>query len=151
MRLWSVTTKAGVSSTTPSTWTRPAAIQRSASRREQRPARARRLAMRSGSLTCPRSFGGRGAEECLEQPGVALGDQELGMPLHADAEAVFRRLDALDHAVGGGGVDDHAVRRVGRRLVMGAVHLQLVGTDDLVQLRAARDGHGVTGLVARVG
>ena len=44
------------------------------------------------------------------------------MPLHADAEAVARRLDALDHAVGRGGVDHDAGRRVGRRLVMGAVH-----------------------------
>jgi len=44
-----------------------------------------------------------------------------------------------------------AVRRVGRGLVVGAVHLELVGADDRVELRAARDGDRVAGLVARVG
>jgi hypothetical protein len=43
------TLKAGLSSTLPLTLTRPSAIQRSASRREQRPARAITLAMRSPS------------------------------------------------------------------------------------------------------
>ena len=73
------------------------------------------------------------------------------MPLHADAEAVVRRLDALDHAVGRGGVDDDAVGLIGRRLVMGAVHRQLVGADDAVQLRALRHFHHMAGLVARIG
>ena len=76
------------------------------------------------------------SQEGAEELRVALGDQELGMPLHADAEAVARRLDALDHAVGRGGVDHDAGRRIGRRLVVGAVHRQLVGADDAVQLRA---------------
>ena len=52
---------------------------------------------------------------------------------------------------GRGRVDDDAVRRIGRRLVMGAVHLQLVGADDAVQLRALGHLHDVAGLVARVG
>ena len=39
------------------------------------------------------------SQEGAEQLRVALGDQELGMPLHAEAEAIGRRLDALDHAV----------------------------------------------------
>ena len=49
------------------------------------------------------------------------------------------------------GVDHDAVGRVGRRLVMGAVHLQLVGADDPVQQGAGRDLHRMAGLVARVG
>ena len=73
------------------------------------------------------------------------------MPLHADAEAVGRRLDALDHAVRRRGVDHHALWLIGRGLVMGAVHLELVGADDAMQLRAAGDLDRVAGLVARVG
>ena len=49
------------------------------------------------------------------------------MPLHADTETITRRLDALDHAGGRGGVDHHASRLVRRRLVVGAVHVELVG------------------------
>ena len=49
------------------------------------------------------------------------------------------------------GVDHDAVGRVGRGLVMGAVHRQLVGADDPVQQRAGRDLHRMAGLVARVG
>ena len=52
------------------------------------------------------------------------------MPLHADAEAVGRRLDALDDAVGRGGVHHDAGRRIGRRLMVRTVHLQLVGAHD---------------------
>src|ERR1043165_3973742 len=133
MRLWSVTVKAGVSSTLPSTLTRPSAIQRSAPRREHRPARASLLAIRSGPFIETSSLRRCRPQEGAEEFRVALGDHELGMPLHADAEAIARRLDALDHAVGRGGVHDHAGWLIGRGLVMGAVHLQFVGADDAVQ------------------
>src|SRR3546814_4310319 len=88
-------------STRPSTEPRPAAIQASASRREQRPARAMTLAMRSPLscvvMTAPSGCGGdKGAEDGA----VARADGELRVPLHAEAEAVAGRLDALDHAVG---------------------------------------------------
>ena len=73
------------------------------------------------------------------------------MPLYADAEAVGGRLDAFDDAVGRGGVHDDAGRRIGGGLVVRAVHLEFVGADDAVKLRAPGHLHDMAGLVARIG
>src|SRR5262245_13763799 len=107
MTLASVTKCAGLSSLWPSTTTRPSAIQRSASRREHRPERAIRFAMRSprASVSAPVSasesvMSAAGGDERPEQRLVGGGRPVFGMPLHADAEALARILDALDHAVG---------------------------------------------------
>src|SRR5215468_11199416 len=118
----SVTLRAGEVSFWPLTLTRPAAIQASASRREQRPARAIALAMRSpaASLICARSFRVGRRDQSLEQLAVALADAELGMPLHADAEGQARIFDPLDDAVGGDGVDDDAGTDRFHRLMMRA-------------------------------
>src|SRR5690606_33144195 len=93
------TTKAGVSSRRPFTRTRPSAIQRSASRREHRPARARTLAMRSpltSASVIARSSGR--ADEGGEDLPVPGADVVLRVPLHAEAEALPGVLDALDDA-----------------------------------------------------
>src|SRR5215472_17416415 len=101
MSLASVTASAGLSSTLPSTLTRPSAIQRSASRREQRPARARRLAMRSPFSPAAALMASAPARlyEGGEEAAIAVADGVLRMPLHADKKAPAARLDALDHAV----------------------------------------------------
>ena len=52
--------------------------------------------MRSGSLAGWAAS--RKARKIFASPSEIM---ELGVPLHADAEAVLRRLDALDHAVRG--------------------------------------------------
>src|SRR5579871_1695744 len=129
MRAAGPTTRAGLLSFLPSTMTRPAAIHASASRREQRPARAIRLAMRSpgaglvpGAREPPSAGGGY---EGIEDLFVANADGVFRMPLDTEAEAVTRVLDALDHAVGSQRVDDHARPHGLRRLVMGAVDLKL--------------------------
>jgi len=79
------------------------AIQRSASRREHRPARASRLAIRSGSLMGRLPLPGKRGTILRRPRRSGIRDA-----LHADAEAIGRRLDCLDHAVGRGGVDDDA-------------------------------------------
>ena len=130
---------AGLVSTAPSTETRPSAIQRSASRREHSPARASNLAMRSGGAPppwpSPAGGGGdgwglvrvmrRGLDKGAEDAAVALVDLEFGMPLHAEAKAPARVLDALDDAVIGERVDDDAGPDRLDRLVMGAVDAQM--------------------------
>ena len=107
---------AGLVSTVPSTATRPSAIQRSASRREHSPARASILAMRSGaapaaaSAHCgPHPLGG--CDKGAEDPAVGLADLEFRVPLHAEAKAPARVLDALDDAVLGDRIDHHARAR----------------------------------------
>src|SRR5689334_7763870 len=114
MSLASPTSSAGLSSTLPSTLTRPSAIQRSASRLEQRPARANRLAMRSpfsgfsaaAALISEPARLDEGGKEAL----VPVADGIFRMPLHADEEAPALVLDALDDAVGRHSVDDEAGR-----------------------------------------
>jgi len=60
-----------------------------ASRREQS-----RRAPAAWQSVRGRSLGGCRSQEGAEELRVALGDQKFGMPLHADAEAITRRLDA---------------------------------------------------------
>src|SRR5689334_22357872 len=128
------TRTAGLVSVLPSTLTRPAAIQASASRREQRPARAMRLAIRSprGSATFASApFGSafsvfaapsaRGVDEGIENFLIAGADGIFRMPLHTDAVAVARILDALDHTIGCHRIDDDARANGFHRLVMRAV------------------------------
>src|ERR1700761_6060169 len=101
-----VTTKAGGSSRLPSTATRPSSIQRSASRREHRPARASTVAIRSPFFRSPFSGPGpvsslmlsslRRGDEGAENRLVGRADLEFGMPLHAQAEAPARQLDPFD-------------------------------------------------------
>src|SRR5271167_1798138 len=70
MRAARPTTRAGLVSFLPSTMTRPAAIHASASRLEQRPARAIRLAMRSPAaglaLAAPEPPSAGGGDEGIE-------------------------------------------------------------------------------------
>ena len=73
------------------------------------------------------------------------------MPLHAEAEAKGRRLDALDHPVRRARVDDHAGRLVLRRLMVRRIDRQLVRADDRMQLGARHHADRMPGLVARVG
>src|SRR5260221_3645534 len=111
MTLASVTRCAGLSSLWPSTTTRPSAIQRSASRREHSPERAIRLAIRSPrsvDSAAASSMSAAGGDEGPEQRLVGRGGAIFGMPLHADAEALGRILDALDDAVGRDRIDDQA-------------------------------------------
>src|SRR5690349_17868470 len=142
MRSPSPTLQAGLLSFLPLTTTRPSAIQRSASRREQRPARASRLAIRSppdsritGLLMAGSAAGGN---EGVEDAVVAGADRIFGMPLHAEAEAPLGDLDALDHAVGGPCIDRDAVAHRLDRLVVRAVDRDLAGAADAVQQRARR-------------
>src|SRR6185437_7281548 len=125
----SVTSSAGLISTLPSTETRPSAIQRSASRREHRPARARRLAMRSPLLVAASAITSdlRRGDEGIEEPEIAVADRIFRMPLHANEKTPARVLDPLDDAVRRGRVDDAAGRHVLDRLVMRAVDRQFVG------------------------
>src|SRR5262245_51267529 len=98
MRSCSPTLQAGLLSFLPLTATRPSAIQRSASLREHRPARASRLAIRSPATSVMGSAAG--GNERVEDAVVAGADRIFGVPLHAEAEAPLGDLDALDHAVG---------------------------------------------------
>src|SRR5690242_951563 len=96
------TITAGLVSFLPSTLTRPATIQASASRREQRPARAMRLAIRSPFGSTPSGLAApsaRGVDEGIENFLVAGADGIFRMPLHAEAVAVARVFDAFDHAI----------------------------------------------------
>src|SRR3546814_13603816 len=90
----------------------PTLFRSAASRREQSPARAMTLAMRSPLscvvMTAPSGCGG---DEGAEDGAVARADGELRVPLHAEAEAVAGRLDALDHAVGRQRVHHHEIGR----------------------------------------
>src|SRR5690606_15404956 len=110
MTLASVTLSAGDLIVLPSTLTRPCSIIASASRREAMPARAMRLAILSPARSPSGAVGGasfcalmllatRGLDEGGNDAPVAVADGEFRMPLHAEAEAVGRRLDALDHPV----------------------------------------------------
>src|SRR5579872_2893930 len=124
MSLSAVTATAGLVSTTPSSLTRPSAIQRSASRREQSPARAITLAMRSPrglpspAASAVMASATAGLDEGREDAEIALADGEFRVPLHAKAEAAARILDALDDAVARRGVDDHPRRHRPNRLMM---------------------------------
>src|SRR5512144_2774666 len=122
----------------PLTVTRPAAIHFSASRREHRPVRAITLAMRCGGASLA-SRSARGIDERAEQAPVAFADLELGVPLHADAEPVLRRLDRFDDPVLRDGADGAPDRHVLRRLMMRAVDLHFADTDDAVQPRTVED------------
>ena len=73
-----------------------------------------------GLCRAARSSAG-GGDEGLEDRAIGRVDQELGMPLHAEAEGVARVLDALDHAVGRGGVDDGELAGARDGLVVGGV------------------------------
>src|SRR5438477_5826437 len=154
MLLSGVTVTAGVVSTVPSTTTRPSAIQRSASRREHRPARASRLAIRSprdspaSSLMAGSAAGG---DEGVEDAVVAGADGIFGMPLHPEAEAPLGDLDALDHAVGRPRIDRDAVAHRLDRLVVRAVDRDLCGAADAVEQGARRHLDDVAGLGARIG
>src|SRR5579885_2383190 len=99
---------AGLAIRRPSTTTRPAAIQASASRREQSPARAMRLAILSRGPPTADAPSARGRDEGIEDLPVAGADRVFRMPLHAQAVAIARILDPLDHAVGRDGIDDDA-------------------------------------------
>src|SRR5690242_65517 len=155
MRVPGPTTSAGLWIFLPSTTTRPAAIHASASRREQRPARAMRLAIRSwpGAADDPAPFGASagGGDEGIEDLLVALADRIFRMPLDAEAIAVARGLDPLDHAVGGERIDDHALAHRLHRLVMGAVDLKLIGTADAMEQGALGDADAMARLRARIG
>src|SRR5262249_17989730 len=72
-------------------------------------------------------------DEGVEDLGIAGADRIFGVPLHGQAEAVFRVLDALDDTVFGEGVDHDSDAEVLGRLMVGAVDLQLVGLADAVQ------------------
>ena len=157
MSLSAVTVTAGLASTAPSTETRPSAIQRSASRREHRPARASNLAMRSGAAPSPAAGSASsrlhppgGLDKGAEDAAVGLADLEFGMPLHAEAKAPARVLDALDHAVLGDRVDDDA--RPGRldRLMVGAVDREVFRSGNAVQQGSGDHPDIMAGLVARV-
>src|SRR5579862_9256340 len=118
---------AGLSSTRPSRLTRPSAIQRSASRREQSPARAISLATRTprgAAAPVMRSSPSR-LDEGREEPEISLADGVFGMPLHADTEPAARVLDALHDAVGRRRI--HQEPGPGRLhgLMMRAVHRRL--------------------------
>src|SRR5260221_10653612 len=148
MSLAGVTVTAGLVRMVPSTRTRPSAIQRSASRREHRPARAITLAMRSPALATPTpSASGEaalrrepalgavssaliascrgGLDEGVEDAEIAGADGVFGMPLHAEAEAAAGLLDALADAVRAGGVDHQARRHRLEPLVYRRAHRQL--------------------------
>src|SRR6266403_257302 len=153
------TTSAGLVSVLPSTTTRPSAIQASASRREQSPARAILFAMRSPSGLAPSGlapaagapFSARCCDEGIEDSLVADTDGIFGMPLDAEAIAVAGILDALDHAIGGNRIDDHAGADRLHRLMMGAVDRQLVGPADAMEQGVLFHPHGVAGLGAHIG
>src|SRR3546814_3988774 len=66
-------------------------------------------------MTAPSGCGG---DEGAEDGAVARADGELRVPLHAEAEAVAGRLDALDHAVGRQRVHHHARAGLLHRLVV---------------------------------
>src|SRR5215469_7111627 len=159
MRVAGPTTNAGLLIFAPSTTTRPAAIQASASRREQRPARAMRLAIRSspsalgpsGRAPSGRAPSARGGDEGIEDLLVTLADGIFRMPLHAEAIAIARILDALDHAIGGERIHHHAFAHALDRLVMGAVDLERVDPADAMQQRALGDVHAMARLGARIG
>src|SRR5712671_3448536 len=155
MRSPSATLRAGLLSFLPLTMTRPSAIQRSASRREHRPARASRLAIRSppDSLTTASLMAGSaaGGDERVEDAVVAGADRIFGMPLDPETEASLGDLDALDHAVGGQRVDHDAVAHRLDRLVMRAVDRDLSGAADAVEQGARRHPDDVAGLGARIG
>src|SRR5215469_16907937 len=154
MRVAGPTTNAGLVIFAPSTTTRPAAIQASASRREQRPARAMRLAIRSSpSALAPsgRAPSARGGDEGIEDLLVALADGIFRMPLHAEAIAVARILDTLDHAIGGERIHHDAFAHALHCLVMGAVDLERVDPADAMQERAFGDVHAMARLGARIG
>src|SRR5690348_8516505 len=124
----SVTSRAGLISTLPSTETRPSAIQRSASRREHNPARARRLAMRSPLVAASAITSDlRRDDEGAEEPQIAVTDRVFRVPLHADEKTPPRILDPFDDAIRRGGIDDAAGRHLLDRLVMGAVDRQFIG------------------------
>src|SRR6185437_12181920 len=156
MSLAGVTVTAGLVRIAPSTRTRPSAIQRSASRREQRPARAITLAMRSppvaGAASSSLIASRRGGlDEGGEDAEIARADGVFGMPLDAEAEAAGGVLDALDDAVRGGGVDDHAGRHRLDRLVVRRVDRQLAHPGDAMKERAGDHRDGMARLGARVG
>src|SRR5215470_12868608 len=155
MRAPGPTTSAGLWIFSPSTTTRPAAIHASASRREQRPARAMRLAIRSwpGAADGLAPFGASagGGDEGIEDLLVALADRIFRMPLDAEAIAVARRLDALDHPVGGERIHHHALAHCLHRLVMGAVDRELVGAADAMEQRALGNVDAMARLGARIG
>src|SRR5882724_10633500 len=92
----------------------------------------------------------RGRDEGVEDLRVAGADGIFGVPLHAQAEAVFRVLDAFDHAVFGEGVHHHAGAEIPGRLMMGAVDLQFVGGADAVEEGALHHFHAVAGFGARI-
>ncbi len=73
------------------------------------------------------------------------------MPLHAKHEAVPGVLDSLDHPVGRARVHDQAGGGLAHGLMVGAVDLDLVHSDDPVQQGFGRDRDGMAGLGARVG
>ena len=93
-----VTATAGVDSTLPSRRTLPASIQRSASRREHKPARAITLAMRS-ALSGSGPLAARGIHKSREQADIVGVDFKFRMPLDAQTEFLPRCLDPFDDAV----------------------------------------------------
>src|SRR5260370_209010 len=156
MWLAGVTVTAGLVSIVPSTRTRPSAIQRSASRREHRPARAITLAIRSpaaGAATLSSSLivsRRGGADERREDAEIAGADRVFRVPLDAEAEAAAGILDTLDDAVRRGGVDDHPRCHRLHRLMMGRVDRQLAHPGDAVEERAGDDRDGMPGFGARI-
>src|ERR1700757_826258 len=82
---------------------------------------------------------------------VSLADLELGVPLHAETEAVARILDPLDDAVLGDGGDDEPRPGGLDCLMVGAVDPEAVHSGDAVQKGAGGHTDGMPGLVARVG
>src|SRR5262249_43796876 len=68
---------------------------------------------------------------------LALVPEALGVPLHAQREAAFRRLDALDYRIPAGARRDHetAAQRT-HCLMVEAVHGHALAAEDRAQLRA---------------
>ena len=118
-----VTVTAGVFKTLPSSLTLPSTIQRSASRREQIPARAITLAMRSPFLLMDPEVlislfasGIVKSHEDLNIVGIYL---KLWVPLHSKAEPLLGRFYPLDNTVRCHRIHNGQVGDNGNSLVMG--------------------------------
>src|SRR5215831_10129790 len=98
---------------------RPSARHRGASTRRSAPILSQSV------LDVARSLTGR-CNKGPEDAAVGLADLEFRMPLHAEAEAVARIFDPLDHAVLGDRVDDKTRACRLDRLMMGAVHTKAI-------------------------
>ena len=128
----SVTVTAGLSSTSPSTATRPVAIRRSASRREQYPERAIRFATRSSlePLTSHGSPRPRRRTGHRRRPRSGIPDA-----IARRRKSAARDLDRFDHAIRRAPADHHAGADRACGLVMRAIDLEASAATDLMQHR----------------